>query len=973
MTRTAFFSLAQTFIAIVVLASMAAAQGVQTGIISGVVKDPQGLPLPGATVTVASPALQGSREAVTDAIGAYIIRGLPPGEYAVRFRFMGTTDVTDTVTVPLGGVGEVNAEMRLTAVTETVQVTADLTPPPLAVTQTSANYRADMINALPIGRRPFEIAELAPGVTDNTPNVGQMAIAGGFAFDSIFLIDGVDANDNLFGASNSLFIEDAILETQVLTGGISAEYGRFGGGVVNVITKSGGNTFSGSFRTNLSKASWTQETPFQRSRGQQNSTTLSKFFEGTVGGPVIRDRLWFFNADRYENSATPRTFQQTGGSYDDGRNNKRFEVKITGTPIANHRVVGTFVNNPTTSTNRASLSADLSVDASTLVNRRDANRLWVLNWNGALTNKLFGTFQFSEKTQRILDAGGTSTALTDSPFRTRGNFGLGVPASLHWHAPMFSANDPEERNNRQFAGSLSYFVTHPRFGRHDFKVGGERLNTWRTGGNSQSATNYIFLTDFRLVNNVPVPVWTPDPGGDRTQVQNWIAFPGSTLDIFTTSIYLQDRWQVSDRITADIGARFEDVNTEATGDIIGADTRTWMPRLGISFDIEGNGRTVAQATYGRYSGRFTERAFGRNTNVGTPSRITYSYTGPPGEGHDFAPGYNLSNYVVASGSFPTANVFFADDLTSPKTDEVTLSIGRELPRAGHVKVTYTWRETDSFIDDFIDDPTAAGKTTVIRDGTNFGTFDNVTYRNTDAPIREYQAIQFEARSRVWRLPVQGHYTVQIRNHGNFEGEATNQPGNPTTWHDYPEMLDPARYEPYGRLNEFQRHKFRLWTTYTQDLGRAGALDISPIWRVNSGLTYSHSITRAMSAVQRSLNPGYARANTTQYTMYFGERGSESFAGYGMLDMSLRYGVPVWKSVQPWIQAHVFNVLDNRKLIQWDTTVAIDPNSPLDAYGQPTGFIKGPNYGNATANTHFPVWSSGETGGRTVRLAMGIRF
>ena len=69
----------------------------------------------------------------------------------------------------------------------------------------------------------------------------------------------------------------------------------------------------------------------------------------------------------------------------------------------------------------------------------------------------------------------------------------------------------------------------------------------------------------------------------------------------------------------DLGVRYEKVRTDATGDIIGADTDTVVPRLGVSFDIEGNGRTIAQATYARYSGRFTERAFGRNTNVGTPS------------------------------------------------------------------------------------------------------------------------------------------------------------------------------------------------------------------------------------------------------------------------------------------------------------------------------------------------------------------
>ena len=121
-------------------------------------------------------------------------------------------------------------------------------------------------------------------MTDNTPNVGQVAIGGAFAFDSIFLIDGVDTNDNLFGTSNALFIEDAIQETQVLTSGISAEYGRFGGGVVNVITKSGGNDFSGSFRSNFSRPSWTSETPFERDRNQQRSEVLAKYYEGTIGG-----------------------------------------------------------------------------------------------------------------------------------------------------------------------------------------------------------------------------------------------------------------------------------------------------------------------------------------------------------------------------------------------------------------------------------------------------------------------------------------------------------------------------------------------------------------------------------------------------------------------------------------------------------------------------------------------------------------
>ena len=203
MTRGITYPLALMLALGVASAPSMNAQGLQTGILSGVVQDPDGLPVPGATVTATSPALQGERTTVTDAIGAYIIRGLPPGTYVVRFELPGTATVEQTVDVPLGGVAKVDPTLRLAGVQETVTVTADVTPPALATTQNSTNLRAELLNTLPVGRRPFEIAELAPGVTDNTPNVGQMAVSGAFAFDSIFLIDGVDINDNLFGTSNS--------------------------------------------------------------------------------------------------------------------------------------------------------------------------------------------------------------------------------------------------------------------------------------------------------------------------------------------------------------------------------------------------------------------------------------------------------------------------------------------------------------------------------------------------------------------------------------------------------------------------------------------------------------------------------------------------------------------------------------------------------------------------------------------------
>ena len=161
-------------------------------------------------------------------------------------------------TVALGLTVDVNVTMRTGGVTEAVQVVAEV-PAPIATSTVGFNVLKEEIDQLATGRDPFRIALMAPTVTDHAPNAnsGQVIINGAFAFDNIFMMNGVDVNDNLFATPQNLFIEDAIEETQVLTSGISAEYGRFTGGVVNSITKSGSNRFSGSWRMNISSAAWT--------------------------------------------------------------------------------------------------------------------------------------------------------------------------------------------------------------------------------------------------------------------------------------------------------------------------------------------------------------------------------------------------------------------------------------------------------------------------------------------------------------------------------------------------------------------------------------------------------------------------------------------------------------------------------------------------------------------------------------------
>src|SRR5580704_3543485 len=201
------------------------AQGVQTGTIRGTVKDQQDLAVPGVTVTVSSPSLQGVRNVTTDAQGGYVFRNLPPGDYEVKFELSGFGTVTQKSAVPLGLTVEQNVTIRPSGVAETVNVVAE-TPAAIASPVVGANFKHDEIESLATRRTIFGIAQMAPNVTDNAPNNTQLIINGAFGFDNSFLINGVDINDNVFGQPQNLFIEDAIEETQILTSGISAEFGR---------------------------------------------------------------------------------------------------------------------------------------------------------------------------------------------------------------------------------------------------------------------------------------------------------------------------------------------------------------------------------------------------------------------------------------------------------------------------------------------------------------------------------------------------------------------------------------------------------------------------------------------------------------------------------------------------------------------------------------------------------------------------
>jgi hypothetical protein len=980
-------------IVVLVLAGSASSfsQGVQTGTIRGAVRDQQNLPVPGATVTVTSATLQGARTVVTDSDGAYALSNLPPGQYQVKFELNGFTTVTQSTSVLLGLTVEVNVGLQPAGVAETVNVVAE-TPAPIATPVGGANFMHEEIEQLSTPRSLEGISTLSPSLTENSPNVGQVVINGAFAFDNIFMVNGVDVNDNLFASPQNLFIEDAIQETQVLTSGISAEYGRFSGGVVNAITKSGGNTFSGSGRVNFLNPSWTTPTPFEVSKGPAtvdaaHPNDLQTILEGTFGGPIVKDALWFFASGRYASLASPQTLAVTGTPVSQDDLNKRGEIKLTGTVAQNHTIQGGYLNNARSVTNTSGIPISAIIDTNSLITRSLPNWYYYTNYRGVLKSNLLAEAQYSERRFRFSGDGGTSTNIVDSPFITQST-------GLFYNAPYFDTADQESRNNRQLTGSVTSLLE--KAGRHEIKTGYEYFRSQRTGGNSQSSTSYVFNSDYlAAANGTPIfdaegrfiPMFIPGV----SSVDYYPATRGAVLDINNHSIYVQDHWRIGAHWSADLGARFEHVTAVSTGDITSVDTNRIVPRFAASYDVQGNGDQVIHLTYGQYSGRYNEAQIAPNSPVGNPADIFTVYAGPAGQGRNFAPGFDPRNYPVgpdASVTVPTANVFTDGSLSSPLTNEFTASYGANLRRGrGYAEASYVYRKTGNLIEDY--QTIAGGFTHVVAYGIDAGDVTNIIYRNTNDLYREYQGLVFQSRYRITnRWSVNGNYTVQLENNGNYEGEGTSRPGRLSFFGNYPEAFNATRNFPDGRLQDFERNRVRLWSIYDLDMGHAGDLSVSGLWRIDSGQVYSLAARdQSLTTVQKNIlvAAGYPDAPSTVGNMvFFAPRGSETFPGYALVDMSVNYNVPVGGKLRPWVKLDIYNLFDNLKLIAWNTTITQNRNGPLDNLGLATTYIPGSTFGTATGNTvtnlnntgfnTYPIAFSGATrGGRTFRVAVGVRF
>jgi len=306
------------------LASRAGAQTATTGTIEGAVADVTGAVVPGATVKVASPNLIRAQITVTDGQGRYRFANLPPGKYAVAVEATGGFAKFEqaNVEVNLSKTSTLDIKLQPQGASAVVEVTAGAAGVDLNNNTTGTNVTTDQFSNFPTQRTVQSLYTIAPtaarsGLRDASGRDRDPSVGGSSGPENSYILDGVTTTDPAFGGSGANLPFEFIQEVEIKTGAYEAEYGKTTGGIFNVITKSGGNEFHGDGFFYGNPQAFVRETknfPFTGA-APNGFSELDGGFD--LGGPIKKDKLWFFgafNPQRRENYFQTQTFRQGASS-----------------------------------------------------------------------------------------------------------------------------------------------------------------------------------------------------------------------------------------------------------------------------------------------------------------------------------------------------------------------------------------------------------------------------------------------------------------------------------------------------------------------------------------------------------------------------------------------------------------------------------------------------------------------------------
>ena len=924
------------------------AQGTQTSSLRGLVVDEQGRPLPEARVRVASERLQGIRTVTTDAKGQFMVRLLPPGSYTLEVAFEGYQTVK--VHQRLGLDQADILHITLPGISTATVTTRDVPPEvDLSEVQHAGNRRmTEDIKPLPAEQNLDDVLQtFNAGIEDTGLNAPH--VRGAMSTGNVYLVDGQNIQDGFQQASGISLIEDGIQEVEVITGAIPAEYGQVEGGVVNAVTPSGGNDFHGYLRFELGDAAWNALQPMQDKASILDHVDAQRSF--TLGGPIVKDKLWFFLAafdhDRSGPASITSNAQQGPGGVGAGQaytalgHENRFQGKLTwainpdNTLIANidHSVLNEHNQDPT----------GQAGEVAALVPVRNTYGFYNLDWRSL----------FSAAATLEVRLGRKFQDLTQGADATRGTPFLNTTDGLVYGNGLFDSADGGQHYDTR-TGNAKLSVLWDAAGTHVAQAGldwREDLHRARANG---SPTGMV-----AQVQNLDLNTGT----AQGAQLDTYETFGGESSTT-TFGFWIDDKWSVTDRLFLQLGARADRYAGKREDGSTIASATSYSPRLGLKYDLTGHGDWLLNASYDRYTGRVLQSYLDQATHQGNPTVISYQYTGPAGA-QPFSVLSNPANYGpgLAGYSDPALNVQVDPGLKPPSVDEWQLGLTRTFRGSfgdGFVRATLVKRTWHDLIDYRI------GNQGTVRDPGGNALYVKRWTNEPDAR-RDYRDLEVEGAWHKGPWAFSGHITW-ARLEGNYEGEAVGQPGIGEGIHawdvqDGAVMFDRNAFHPGGALQGDVPIRMRLFGQRTDHL-MGGTATWGLIYRFTSGQHYDQVRSIDASAVNPALSP---QAGST-FTQYMGDtRGTGVFNSQAYTDFSF---TQEWKiatvrgtPVMAYIKLVATNVFNHQAQITWNTNYQPVQAGSGTVYSP---FVPGPGF-------HQPLSSADYSPARAYVLHLGFRF
>ena len=934
----------------------------ETGNLRISITNPSGAPIAGATVKVSSPSSLVSKTGVTGADGSVRLQGLDPAtNYSLEVVASGFSDFSASNVAVVSGknlsVGYVLGEKSM----ETVVVTGGSLA---AVDTTSATVGTtltlDIVESLPTGRSYQSYLQLVPGVKPSASgnpssrsgvNYSDIGGVSGTSTDNVYVVDGVDVTDSNTGTFGANFNSEIIQEQQVLTGGVPAEYAGGSGLISKVVTKSGGDEWHGSLNYYLQNDSLVGDDEHNTSSGFSTYDTAF-----TLGGPIIKENLWFFSSFQKKYREDDVLNANTGAALRtvDSDNDLAF-LKATWQMTDNDRLSASFFNDP------AEFSG--SRNATTLNNRDFAQKQggdnYKLEYTRDWDNLLLNAYGFRHEGEVSQIPAVTSVSLNNVAFR-------GIPSTIADRSQGGGGTALETQRDRDELGlTLEYFLD-TAHGTHTIKGGitasdnvyfedsritgpdharyssiaaanagvtfAQFVGTGWAGtrsivnadipriitgiNNSSDRAYFVGLLDTDhdgSVSSAEISAYqfTSTAGNPTGQVNNYRIIEDTTAPYEVTTegktFYLQDTWTL-DQWTVNAGVRAEEW---AHFDSNGEETYTFdwefAPRVSVVYDLFGDGRSKVWGFGGRYYDPI-------RTNM---TDFAGGLTGPVLNEQIFL-GDRWVTFRVRGGAV-TPDAVFAPATKTPYTDEFLIGYSTTFRDDIGLSVTLTKRETRDILEDYdlalYSDPTVeagnpdfegyAGPGSAYYLPYSYFGFDGVPNANyvigtLAGGKRDYLGYEItlqKFKTENWQGQVS--YT-----HNSAEGNS-NSDSNADFQGDWI-ALDPRAPNAYGDQPGNIKHQFKAFGSYSWDFG----LELSGVFNWNSGILYS----RAQLISGRYLpvmGDVYEDGGVYDSFILPNTVGSETGPSYYTLDMRAKYD---WKLPVGELEVFldVFNILDAQK-------------------------------------------------------------